>query len=222
MSSATVMLSGGQDSTTRLYWALKEFSHVEAIGFDYGQKHLIELEVAQEICHNLGISYTVIDLKGVFANSSLVDYQQDISAQHTINPDLPSSFTAGRNAVFLSVTAGFDYNKSINNIVTGVCQTDYSGYPDCRRVFINSMEKSLSLALDSEIKIHTPLMYLTKAETWKMAKDLGCLEIIIHQTHTDYNGNRTDFNEWGYGTLDNPASQLRAKGYQEAKAKGWI
>ena len=148
MSSATVMLSGGQDSTTCLYLALKEFNHVDAIGFDYGQKHLIELEAAQEICHNLSISYTVIDLKGVFVNSSLVDSQQDVSAQHTINPDLPSSFTAGRNAVFLSVTAGLAYNKKINNIVTGVCQTDYSGYPDCRRVFIDSIEKSMSLALD--------------------------------------------------------------------------
>ena len=219
MSSTTVMLSGGQDSTTCLYWALSKFNHVEAIGFDYGQKHLIELEAAQQICHNLSISYTIIDLKGVFANSSLVDSQQDVSAQHTINPNLPSAFTAGRNAVFLSVTAGLAYNKNINNIVTGVCQTDYSGY---RRDFIDSMENSLSLALDSEIKIHTPLMYLTKAETWKMAKDLGCLEVIIHQTHTDYNGNHTDFNEWGYGALDNPASQLRAKGYKEAKAKGWI
>ena len=222
MSSATVMLSGGQDSTTCLYWALTKFSHVEAIGFDYGQKHLVELEAAQKICHTLSICYTIIDLKYIFANSSLVDSQQDISAQHTINPDLPSSFTAGRNAVFLSVTAGLAYNKSINDIVTGVCQTDHSGYPDCRRIFIDSMEKSLSLALDSEIKVHTPLMYLTKAKTWKMAKDLGCLEIIIHHTHTDYNGNHTNFNEWGYGALDNPASQLRAKGYQEAKAKGWI
>ena len=222
MSNATVMLSGGQDSTTCLYWALEKFNHVEAIGFDYGQKHLIELEAAQQICHNLRVSYTIIDLKGVFANSSLVDSQQDVSAQHTINPNLPSSFTAGRNAVFLSVTAGLTYNKNINNIVTGVCQTDYSGYPDCRQIFIESMEKSLNLALDSEIKIHTPLMYLTKAETWKLAKDLGCLEIIINQTHTDYNGNRVDFNEWGYGALDNPASQLRAQGYKEAKAKGWI
>ena len=222
MSKATVMFSGGQDSTTCLYWALKEFNYVDAIGFDYGQKHLIELDVAQQICCDLNINYTVIDLKGVFSNSSLVDSQQDVSGKHTINPDLPSAFTAGRNAVFLSVTAGLAYNNKIDNIVTGVCQTDYSGYPDCRRDFIDSMEDSLSLALDSEIKIHTPLMYLTKAETWKMAKDLGCLEIIIHQTHTDYNGNRTDFNEWGYGALDNPASQLRAKGYQEAKAKGWI
>ena len=119
MSSATVMLSGGQDSTTCLYWALKEFNHADAIGFDYGKKHLIELEVAKEICHNLSINYTVIDLKGVFVNSSLVDSQQDVSAQHTINPDLPSSFTAGRNSVFLSVTAGLAYNKKINNIVTG-------------------------------------------------------------------------------------------------------
>ncbi|SVC56528.1 uncharacterized protein METZ01_LOCUS309382, partial [marine metagenome] len=134
----------------------------------------------------------------------------------------PSSFTAGRNAVFLSVAAGIAYNLETSNIVGGMCQTDFSGYPDCRRVFIDSMEESLGYALDTEINIHTPLMYLTKAETWKLAKDLGCLEMVIQESHTDYNGNRTDFNEWGYGALDNPASQLRAEGYEEAKANGWL
>jgi 7-cyano-7-deazaguanine synthase len=109
-----------------------------------------------------------------------------------------------------------------------MCQTDYSGYPDCRRVFIDSMKTTMSLAMDVDVRIHTPLMYLTKAETWKLAKDLGevagqdVFETVRVESHTDYNGNRSQWNEWGYGKLDNPASKLRAEGYQEAKDKGWI
>ncbi len=103
-----------------------------------------------------------------------------------------------------------------------MCQTDYSGYPDCRRVFIDSMQTSLSLAMDIDLRVHTPLMYLTKAETWKLARDLGILEIVRDVSHTDYNGDRSTYHEWGYGKLDNPASELRAKGYEEAKAKGWV
>ena len=103
-----------------------------------------------------------------------------------------------------------------------MCQTDYSGYPDCRRVFVDSMQTSLSLALGEDIRIHTPLMYLTKAETWKLAADLDVVDIVREHSHTDYNGDRTTKNEWGYGKLDNPASILRAKGYEDAKAKGWV
>jgi 7-cyano-7-deazaguanine synthase len=103
-----------------------------------------------------------------------------------------------------------------------MCQTDYSGYPDCRRVFIDAMETSLALAMAVDFRIHTPLMYLTKAETWKLANELGVLDIVREMTHTDYNGDRSTLNEWGYGKLDNPASVLRARGYQEAKEKGWI
>jgi 7-cyano-7-deazaguanine synthase len=120
------------------------------------------------------------------------------------------------------VAAGRAYQGRISDLVTGVCQTDYSGYPDCRRNFIDSMEQSLALALEKKIKIHTPLMYKTKAETWKLAKDLGCLSVVVEQSHTDYNGNREQFNEWGYGSLDNPASELRAKGFYEARENGWI
>ena len=128
----------------------------------------------------------------------------------------------GRNALFLTLAAAHAYNRDTFDLVGGMCQTDYSGYPDCRRVFVESIECSLSLAMECDLRIHTPLMYLTKAETWKLAKELGIVDIIREDTHTDYNGDRSTRNEWGYGKLDNPASELRAKGYEEAKAKGWI
>jgi 7-cyano-7-deazaguanine synthase len=222
MSSCLVLFSGGQDSTTCLYWAKQNFNKVKAIGFDYGQKHEVELQVAHMIADQAEVEFELVDLKGVFVGSSLVDHSQDVAAAHNINISLPSSFTAGRNAVFLSVAAGRAYQGRISDLVTGVCQTDYSGYPDCRRNFIDSMEQSLALALEKKIKIHTPLMYKTKAETWKLAKDLGCLSVVVEQSHTDYNGNREQFNEWGYGSLDNPASELRAKGFYEARENGWI
>ncbi len=221
-TSAVVLLSGGQDSTTCLYWARKHFDEVHAVGFDYGQKHRVELEQARKIAELAGVPYTIYDLRGVLSGSALTEHEKDISAPHDRNPELPASFVPGRNALFLTVAAGYAYNHGIHDLVGGMCQTDYSGYPDCRREFIDAMEKSLSLAMDWKIRIHTPLMYLTKAETWKMAAELGILDIVREYTHTDYHGDRSTWNEWGYGRLDNPASILRAKGYEEAKAKGWI
>jgi len=221
-TSALVLLSGGQDSTTCLFWAKQKFRHVEAIGFRYGQKHFIELQQAQVIAEKANVPFTILNITGALNGSALIEHQKDISAQHERNATLPSSFVPGRNAVFLTMSASHAYNKGIYNLVGGMCETDYSGYPDCRRIFMDSMEKTLSLALDTPIKIHTPLMNLTKAETWKLANELGVLDIIREDSHTDYNGNRWDFNEWGYGALDNPASIIRARGYQEAKEKGWI
>ena len=154
--------------------------------------------------------------------SALTEHDKDVSAQHELNEELPASFVPGRNAVFLAIAISHAYTLEITDVVGGMCQTDYSGYPDCRRVFIDSMQSSMSLALDKDIHIHTPLMYLTKAETWKLAYDLGVLEIVRDLSHTDYNGDRSTYNEWGYGKLDNPASVLRAKGYEEAKNKGWL
>ena len=169
MPNAIVMFSGGQDSTTCLYWAKKEFGDdIQAVGFNYGQKHIVELKQASKIALLAGVPFMVYDLGGIFSGSSLVDHSLDVEADHHIDTNLPSSFTAGRNAVFLSVAAGIAYNFQTSNIVGGMCQTDFSGYPDCRRVFIDSMEESLGYALDTEINIHTPLMYLTKAETWKL------------------------------------------------------
>lgn len=221
-SSALVLLSGGQDSTTCLYWALARFGRVEALGFDYGQKHRVELEQAALIADMAGVPFAVYDITGTLHGSALIEHDQDVSGRHARNADLPASFVPGRNALFLTLAASHAYNAGIHDLVGGMCQTDYSGYPDCRRVFVDALQTALSLALAVDLRIHTPLMYLTKAETWKLAADLDVLDVVRDLTHTDYNGDRTTYNEWGYGTLDNPASILRAKGYAEAKAKGWI
>ena len=221
MKKAIVLLSGGQDSATCLHWALNRFEQVYAIGFDYGQMHKTELECAQKIANDAGVPYKVFKLKDLLAPSSLTDHS-DHNEASAINKDLPASFTAGRNILFLTIAGSYCAEVGANDIITGVCQTDFSGYPDCRRTTIEATQQALSLGLGiGDIRIHTPLMYLDKAETWKLANDLGCLDVIINDTMTDYNGSR-QFNEWGYGKLDNPASKLRAKGYFEAKQKQWI
>ena len=251
MKKAVVLFSGGQDSTTCLFWALKKFGtgNVIAIGFDYGQKHKVELEQAKKIAELVSVDYRVFSTEGLLGGSSLTEHG-DTNEPHKVNSNLPSSFTAGRNMLFLTIAAQFAYEEGIRDIVTGVCQTDYSGYPDCRRNFINSMEVSLGLAMDTDFRIYTPLMYLTKAGTWGLANELsdlhqkdswdlkaykieGVLEdkgsiyfntvkIIRDLTLTDYNGDNQTMNEWGLGKEDNPASILRAKGFREAKELGLI
>ncbi len=218
---ALVLLSGGQDSTTCLFWAKQQFSKVSAIGFDYGQKHKIELEQAAKIADVAGVDYKVFDIAGLLSGSSLTDHNKDHNQAHEKNADLPNSFTAGRNALFLTIAGAYSFGVDVFDIVTGTCQTDFSGYPDCRRRFVDAQQLALTLAMDADFRIHTPLMYLTKAETWKLAKDLGCLDVVIDYSMTDYNGSKT-INEWGFGDIDNPATALRAKGYFEAKEKGWI
>jgi 7-cyano-7-deazaguanine synthase len=220
--SALVLFSGGQDSTTCLFWAKKNFRHVQAIGFTYNQKHAVELHQAAIIAEKAQVPFRVMDIKGMLQGSALTEHEKDVSAQHELNENLPASFVPGRNAVFLTIAISHAYTIGITDVVGGMCQTDYSGYPDCRQVFVDSLQNTMSLALDKEIRIHTPLMYLTKAETWKLAYDLGVLEIVRDLSHTDYNGDRSTYNEWGYGKLDNPASVLRAKGYEEAKNNGWL
>lgn len=218
---AVILLSGGQDSTTCLFWAKQRFSEVYAVGFDYGQMHIKEIEQAKKIAQNAGVSYKIFDIKNLLAKSSLTE-KSDHNESSNINPDLPASFTAGRNILFLTIAASYAAEIGANDLVTGVCQTDYSGYPDCRKTTIDAMQLCLSLGIGiGDIRIHTPLMYLTKAETWKMAKDLNCLDIIINDTLTDYNGSMTK-NEWGFGDDNNPATHLRKKGYYEAKQNGWI
>lgn len=216
-----VLLSGGQDSTTCLYWAKQKFNKVYAIGFDYGQMHKDELKQARKIAKDINVDYKVFDLKNLMANSSLTT-NGDHNEQSKFNNDLPASFTVGRNIIFLSVAGSYACSLGINDIVTGVCQTDYSGYPDCRRTSINAIENTLSLAYGcGDFRIHTPLMYIDKAQTWKMAKDLNCIDVIIKDTLTDYNGNKT-LNDWGMGEDNNPATKLRKEGYYKAKEIGWI
>lgn len=220
-NKAVVLLSGGQDSTTCLFWAMQTFGQVEAVGFDYGQMHRVELEQARKVAKQAGVSYQIFDVKGLLGKSSLTEHT-DHNKPSDYNDQLPDSFTVGRNLLFLTVAGAYCAKAGASHLVTGVCQTDYSGYPDCRRTTIDALQLSLSLGLGlGDIQIHTPLMYLSKAETWKMAADMGILETIVYDTMTDYNGEMTQ-NEWGRGSIDNPASNLRAKGYFEALANGWL
>ena len=236
---ALVLFSGGQDSTTSLFWALSPdhggFDRVEAVAFRYGQRHAVEVEQAGRIAEAAGVPLTVLDLGGLLSGSALLQSEAaDTNAAHALAPDLPASFVPGRNALFLTAAASLAFARGLAgeagrlDLVGGMCQTDYSGYPDCRLDFVESQAQTLSLALDTDVTIHTPLMHLTKAETWKLAADLGrvrgldVLETVREMSHTDYHGDRTQRHPWGYGRLDNPASVLRAKGYEEAVANGWI
>jgi 7-cyano-7-deazaguanine synthase len=233
--SALVLFSGGQDSTTCLFWALHPdaerfggYARVEALGFRYGQKHAVELEQARRIAEAAGVPFAVLDLGGLLSGSALTEHDKDVSGPHERAPALPAAFVPGRNALFLAAAASYAYPRGLTDLVGGMCQTDYSGYPDCRLDFVRSMERSLGLALGADLRIRTPLMHRTKAETWKLAADLGTvggidvLEAVRELSHTDYNGDRSVRHAWGYGRLDNPASILRAEGYEEAKAKGWV
>lgn len=221
MKKAIILFSGGQDSTTCLYWAKKNFNEIYAVGFDYNQSHKIELEKATEIAFELNIPYKIFNIKGLLAKSSLTEHTNHNEKSY-IDKTLPASFTSGRNILFLTIAASYGAELGITDIITGVCQTDYSGYPDCRKSVTDTLQVAFTIGMGcGDYRIHTPLMYLTKAETWKMAKELDCLDVIINKTMTDYNGNSTK-NEWGFGDINNPASSLRAKGYYEAKEKGWL
>ena len=205
MKKAVILFSGGQDSTTCLYWAKQNFTEIYAIGFDYGQKHKIEIEAAQKICDKENINYKIFDIKNLL----------------NVNNETNLRITEGRNTLFLILAGIYAKSLGVTDLITGTCQMDFNDYPDCRRKFIDSIQLTLSLGIDTDFRIHTPLMYLTKAETWKMAKDLNVLDIIINDTRTDYNGSDI-FNEWGYGVNDNHATELRIKGYYEAKQNNWI
>lgn len=222
-AGALVLLSGGQDSTTCLHWAVDTFGKgTRAIGFNYGQRHAVELTFAKQNATALGVPFVVKDVRGLLTPGSLTDGQGDHNASNQVTTEPRTSFTAGRNLLFLTIAASYAAEHGIKDIVTGVCQTDFSGFPDCRRTTMDAMQLALSLGLGiGDVRIHTPLMYLTKAETWKMAAELGCLDIIVRNTMTDYNGNTT-LNVWGMGVEDNTASKLRAAGYKEAVEKGWI
>ena len=233
--SALVLFSGGQDSTTCLFWALAPgplgggFDHVEAIAFDYGQRHAVEIGQARRIADQAGVPFHVADLTGLLSGSALLAAEAaDTNEDHALAPGLPASFVPGRNALFLTAAASHGFVRGITDLVGGMCQTDAAGYPDCRASFVASQARTLSLALDAEVTVHTPLMTRTKAETWKLAADLGTvrgvdvLETVREHSHTDYHGDRTERHAWGYGRLDNPASRLRAQGWAEAVRRGWV
>lgn len=207
---AIVVFSGGQDSTTCLFWAKKKYKEVIAVSFDYNQKHKLELECAKDICKKYNIEHKILDLNllNQLAPNSLT--RQDITVdKSTPKEGVPNSFVDGRNLLFLSFVAVFAKQRGINTIITGVSQSDFSGYPDCRDVFIKSLNVTLNLAMNYEFEILTPLMWINKAETWKMAYDLGVLDIIKEETLTCYNGIKAD------GCGECPSCRLRKNGYLE-------
>ena len=209
-SKAVILLSGGQDSTTCLAWAKKKFDKIFAITFDYGQRHKTELLSAKKIAKLSGTPLKIIkiDVFKHLTKNALTDKFVKIKIQKN---KLPTTFVPGRNLIFISIALIYAYQQNIQNIVTGVCQTDFSGYPDCRNEFIKSMEKTFALATEKKFKIHTPLMWLTKSKTVKLMQKLGSLNLLKY-THTCYKGLSA-----AWGTC--PACKLRIKGFKEAQIK---
>ena len=210
-NKALVVFSGGQDSTTCLYWAKKHFEEVYAISFIYGQKHELEVEWARRIASKAGVPFEVKNVSFISELStgcSLTDNSIPMDSDKPAD-SVPNTFVPGRNMFFLSIAAVYAREHDIMNIVTGVSQTDFSGYPDCRDSFIRSLNVTLNLAMDEQFVIHTPLMWIDKAETWKMADELGIFDIIRHETLTCYNGIPGD----GCGHC--PACKLRRHGLEE-------
>ncbi|MCB5100051.1 7-cyano-7-deazaguanine synthase QueC [Streptococcus mutans] len=205
--SALVVFSGGQDSTTCLFWAMKHYEYVETVTFSYGQRHSQELEVAKEIAAEQGVKHHILDMSllGQITENALTS---DIAIE-TKDGEVPNTFVDGRNHLFLSFAAVLAKQRKIRDIVTGVCQTDFSGYPDCRDVFVKSLNVTLNLAMDYEFVIQTPLMWLNKAETWELADQLGKFDYIRQKTLTCYNGIR------GTGCRQCPACHLRQAGLEK-------
>jgi 7-cyano-7-deazaguanine synthase len=208
-SKALVVFSGGQDSTTCLFWALKQFKEVEAVTFDYNQRHSLEIECAKNIATELGVRHHILDmaLLNQLAPSALT--RDDIEVKEGEEGALPSSFVPGRNLVFLTFAGILASQIGAKHIVTGVCETDFSGYPDCRDIFVKSLNVTLNLSMDSQFVIHTPLMWIDKADTWKLADELGALDFIREKTLTCYNGVIAD------GCGECPACKLRKRGLDE-------
>ncbi|WP_070970026.1 7-cyano-7-deazaguanine synthase QueC [Vibrio sonorensis] len=211
MNKAVVVFSGGQDSTTCLVKALKEFDEVHAITFDYGQRHRLEIEVAESLAKDLGVkAHKVMDvtLLNELAISSLT--RDDIPVSHELQENgLPNSFVPGRNILFLTLAGIYAYQIGANTVITGVCETDFSGYPDCRDEFVKSMNDALVKGMDKTLHIQTPLMWLNKAETWALADQIGALELVRKHTLTCYNGIIGD------GCGDCPSCDLRKAGLDD-------
>ena len=223
--SALVLFSGGQDSATCFAWALDRFSSVETIGFEYGQKHSVELECRRAVRKEFKSTYPqwkeriaddhVVDfgvLKSLGETALTHDVEIQISGQ-----GLPNTFVPGRNLLFLTMAGAIAYRRGTRHLVAGVCETDFSGYPDCRDDTMKAVQLALNLGMGSRFVIHTPLMWLDKAQTWALARILGgvqLIELIVEHTHTCYHGDRSHRHDWGYGCGSCPACELRAGGYR--------
>jgi 7-cyano-7-deazaguanine synthase len=225
-----VLFSGGQDSTTCLAWALQRYARVETLGFDYGQRHAIELTVRPNILQ------TIRTLDSSWAKRLGEDHVLDLSvlgevsetaltrdSEITMRADgLPNTFVPGRNLLFLTLAAALAYRRGISVLVGGMCETDYSGYPDCRDETLSALQSALRLGMSTQLTIETPLMWLDKAATWQLADQLGgkaLIELIRNETHTCYLGERGQLHDWGYGCGHCPACELRANGYAQYQAQ---
>lgn len=219
---ALVVLSGGQDSVTCLAWALRVFPEgVSAVTFAYGQKHSVEIDCAIAVCDEHLIPHHIISLAHIDAVSKsalLASNGGDVASSHDLNKDLPASFVPNRNAMMLTAAHALAQTIGAKHVVAGMCQTDYSGYPDCREDFIVALSNALNLGAAKAVNIHTPLMHLTKAETFALAEACDALHEVVENSHTCYNGVRSIKHAWGYGCGTCPACQLRAKGWDEYKA----
>ncbi|MBV1700196.1 MAG: 7-cyano-7-deazaguanine synthase QueC [Hyphomicrobiales bacterium] len=230
MEKALVLFSGGQDSTTCLAYALERFDHVETLGFDYGQRHAVELtqrgpvlqSIRQQFPHwakKLGEDH-LLDLK-VLGQVSDTALTREVGIAMADN-GLPNTFVPGRNLVFMTFAAALAFRRGARHLVTGVCETDFSGYPDCRDDTMKALQVALNLGMETRFVIHTPLMWIDKAATWKMAHDLGgdaLVELVVEETHTCYLGERQVRHAWGYGCGTCPACALRAKGWEIYRAE---
>lgn len=227
--TALVLFSGGQDSSLCLAYALTRYERVETISFDYGQTHKVELdcrhdirealqEMSQDWSDRLGADH-LLSLPAIptIGGTALTDNSEIKMMEN----GLPSTFVPGRNLLFLTYAAAMAYRRGLDVLVGGMCETDYSGYPDCRRDTLDKLETAINLGMESTLTIETPLMYLDKAQSWSMTHELGgdaLVEIICEHSHSCYRGNREDRHEWGYGCHDCPACDLRARGYEVWKS----
>ncbi len=209
-NAALVLFSGGQDSTTCLFWALKRFSRVETVCFRYGQRHESEIEAARTIATNTGIPFRIINASMIagLSSNSLTDTSVEMDKEQAGEAP-PNTFVPGRNLLFISMAAVVARERNITSLVTGVSQADYSGYPDCRDTFIRSLNVTLNLAMDEQFVIHAPLMWLDKAAVWQLADELGVFELVKNQTVTCYNGIP------GNGCGACPSCKLRRHGLEQ-------
>jgi len=223
---ALVLFSGGQDSTVCLAWALQRCNHVETIGFDYGQRHRIELDCRQRTLAALRERFPawgarlgddrMVDL-GFISGIAETALTRELAIR--IEADgLPNTFVPGRNLLFVTTAAAVAYRRGIGRLVGGMCETDFSGYPDCREATLKALEAAINLGMEARFVIETPLMHIDKAGAWRLAEELGgalLVDIIRHETHSCYLGERGSFHAWGHGCGHCPACQLRRKGYEE-------
>lgn len=213
-TKAVVIFSGGQDSTTCLYWAMARYDVVEAITFNYGQKHLVEIEQSKVICNRESIKQTILDISflDTIVESALTS-NGDVNELN--EKGLPASFVPNRNQLFITLAHAYAQKIGSNTLVGGMCETDFSGYPDCRKEFLDKLINATNKGSDSMVFLDTPLMYLTKGQTFHLAAELKRLKEVLEFSHTCYNGDREHRHEWGYGCGECPACELRAAGWND-------